>query len=62
MTQLDIAIGEHRHEFAVTGFERGITDDINDLEFERGRGLQRAQARDHVITQMAIRAAVDGQY
>ncbi len=61
MAELDLIGGEYRHVRAESRFKCAVAVNVDDFELERDVVLQRAQARDHLITQMAIRAAVDGQ-
>jgi hypothetical protein len=52
-------VQEHRNVLAVPLFQRRVGIDVYDLDVEMKAGLQRSQARDHVIAQMAVGSAVD---
>ena len=50
---------QHGHQFAVTRLQSRVAVDVDDLELEARTSLQFAQPGDHVIAQMAVRAAVN---
>jgi hypothetical protein len=55
------AVEHHRHVLAVARFERLVGVDVDDIDVECHTGLQGAQAREQLVAEVAVRAAVDGQ-
>ena len=56
MTQLTIAMPQHRHAFAVQGFELLVRIDIEQFQGNAGSGRQGTYGRFHVVTQMTVAA------
>ena len=50
VAELDCIRGEYWHVRAESRFKCAVAVDIDDFELERDVGLQRAQARDHLVT------------
>ena len=59
--ELSVAVHEDRNVLAEALFQTRLAVHVDDVELEWKTGLQRMQARDHVIAEMAVGAAVDGQ-
>ena len=57
--QLALTVHEHRDVLTVASDERGFSVDIDNPEVELKADLQSAQARNHVITQVAVITTVD---
>ena len=49
------------HVLAVARLERIVAVDVDDLDVEKKTGLQDAQARDQLVAEVTVRAAVDGE-
>src|SRR3954462_9101443 len=52
------AVRDDRNVLAVARFQRIVGIDVHDRELEMKTGLQTAQARNHVVTEVAVGAAV----
>jgi len=59
--ELSVAVHKHGNILTEALFQTRLAVDIDDVELECKTGLQRVQARNHVIAEMAVGAAVDRQ-
>ena len=50
-----------RHVLAVARFEGIVAVDVDDPELESKTGLQGSQAREQLVAEVTVRAAVDGE-
>ena len=59
--ELSLSMHEHGNVLAEARLQTRVAVDIDDVELECKTGLQCMQARDHVLAEMAVGAAVDRQ-
>ncbi len=50
---------QHRHSRPITGFQRFVSADIDNIKFERPAGFHGLQRPQHIITEMTAVAQVD---
>src|SRR5258705_13382392 len=61
VTDLARTADEHRDQLTVTRFERRVAVDVDNCQVKGDAGLQFAQAGNHVVAQVAVRAPVYSQ-
>src|SRR5688572_30115212 len=62
MAQLALPVYQHRHSLAVAPRQLRVAIHVHDPQLETKAALHLLQGRDHLVTQMAVVAAIDGQH